>query len=85
MYKIYLSNEADKFYAKATNPEKKKIDKVITRISQDPFHFSKKLRGEFAGLYAVRAWPYRITYTIDAKGKRVFVAAIAHRQQIYKR
>ena len=85
MYKIYLSNEADKFYVKTSSPEKKKIDKIISRISQDPFRFSKKLRGEFVGLYSVRAWPYWITYTVKTKDRQIFIVSIAHRQQIYKK
>ncbi len=85
MFKILLSKEADKAYEKFPISEKKKIDKVIFRISQDPFRSSKKLQGEFAGLYAVRAWPYRVTFTMDTKAKKVFIVSIAHRQSIYKK
>jgi len=84
MYKIFLSREADKSYERLPSAEKKKIDKVLARISQDPYRLSKKLQGEFAGLYAIRAWPYRITYTVEAFSKKIFIVAIAHRQSIYK-
>lgn len=85
MYKIFLSREADKSYERLPSAEKKKIDKVLSRVSSDPYRLSKKLRGEFAGLYAVRAWPYRITFTMDTKAKKVFIVYIAHRQSIYKK
>ncbi len=85
MFKILLSKEADKAYEKLPSSEKKKIDKVIFRIAQDPLRSSKKLQGEFAGLYTVRAWPYRITFTIDTKARKVFIVYIAHRQSIYKK
>ncbi len=85
MFKIFLSKEADKAYEKLSSPEKKKIDKVIFRISQDPLRSAKKLRGEFSGLYAIRAWPYRITFTLDKKTRKVLIAYIAHRQSIYKK
>ena len=85
MFKIRLSKEADKAYEKLPSPERKKIDKMLFRISQDPFRSSKKLQGEFAGLYAVRAWPYRITFTLSTKTRKVFIVSIAHRQSIYKK
>jgi len=84
MYKIFLSREADKSYEHLPLAEKKKIDKILAKIAEDPFRFSKKLQGEFAGLRAVRAWPYRITFTVGTKEEKVFIAAIAHRQSIYK-
>ena len=85
MYKFFLSREADKSYEQLPLAEKKKIDKILAKIAEDPFRFSKKLQGEFAGLRAVRAWPYRITFNVSSKEKQIFVAAIAHRGKIYKR
>ncbi len=84
MFKISLSKEADKAYSRFPHPDKKKIDKVIERMSADPFVGSKRLQGEFTGLYAVRAWPYRVTYTVDIAIKKISIVAIAHRQSVYK-
>lgn len=84
MFKILLSKEADKAYERLPHPEKRKIDKVFRRMSADPFVGSKRLQGEFAGLHAVRAWPYRITYTVDTSNKKISVVTIAHRQSVYK-
>jgi mRNA-degrading endonuclease RelE of RelBE toxin-antitoxin system len=84
MFEIFLSKEADKAYQKLPTPEKRKIDRVLSRLGTDPFSYSKRLQGEFSGLQATRAWPYRLTFTVDTKDKKVFIVVIAHRQQIYK-
>ena len=83
LYKIVFTEEADTSYQKLPKPEKNKIDRVLKRLQTQPFFFAKKLKGELQDLYAVRSWPYRITFF--AEGKTLYIVAIAHRQSVYKK
>ena len=42
----------------------KKIIRKLQFLATEPLS-GKALKGEFEGLYSIRAWPYRITFTID--------------------
>lgn len=61
--------------------EKKKIVKKIELLSQDPY-VGKALKGEFSSLYSLRAWPYRIVYSILKK--KIVIHTVSHRQSGYK-
>lgn len=82
MFEVFFSEKADNQYNKLQKTDKLKIDKILQRLRLDPYKFSKKLKGEFEGLYAIRAWPYRITYIIELK--KIYIISIKHRQSIYK-
>lgn len=61
--------------------EKKKIIRKIELLATEPYA-GKALKGELEGLYSVRAWPYRIVYTIAKKS--VIIYSISHRQGVYR-
>ena len=60
-----------------------KIEQKLRLLEMNPY-LRKKLEGKFAGLYTLRAWPYRIIYFIDNKQKTIFAVSILHRQGAYK-
>lgn len=68
-----------------TLPQKdqEKIKKVLESLQKNPYS-GKKLSGELMGLYSVRAWPYRVIYTILKKELVVLVVAVAHRKDAYR-
>jgi len=83
MFRLFLTKQASRQYEKLSFSDKSKINRIFERLKTDPFVFSKKLRGEFEGLFAVRAWPYRITFTVDKK--KIYIVSIIHRQSVYKK
>ena len=83
MYRVILKRQAKKQLEKLGKKEQRKIKQAIDFLSADPFS-GKKLTGEHKGEYTLRAWPYRIIYTIAKKKVTVFVLAIGHRQGVYK-
>jgi addiction module RelE/StbE family toxin len=81
--KIIITPKAQKHYRKIPQSAQKKIKKQIATLEKDPL-IGKKLEGELEGARSLRAWPYRIIYTIDTKHQTIYVVSIAHRQGVYK-
>lgn len=80
---VILSKDAAKQFNHLVKSEQKKIKKKLILLESDPLA-GKKLSGEFAGNFTLRAWPYRIMYKINGQNQRVEVSAILHRQGVYK-
>lgn len=80
---VILSKNAAKQFAHLPKIEQAKIKKKLLLLNEDPLA-GKKLAGELENDRSLRAWPYRIIYTINQKGKRVEVSSILHRQGAYK-
>lgn len=80
---LALSKNAQREYERIPERERAKIKKKLISLKNSP-HSSKKLSGEFAGYYSIKAWPYRILYEINKKKNVVEVHKISHRQRAYK-
>lgn len=61
--------------------EQRKIFRKLENVTKDP-RIGKFLTGKYQGFLSLRAWPYRILYTIDRDV--IIVYSIAHRQGAYK-
>lgn len=83
MIQVVITSEASKQYKHLPPQEKIKIKKKLTLLEQDPLA-GKKLSGELSGYRSLRAWPYRIIYTIDESNLSVTIKTIVHRQEAYK-
>ncbi len=83
--KVFLTSDAQKQFLKLPKPERKKIEKKLKLLTENPYT-GKKLSGEYASYRSLRAWPYRIIYTISPASKQevITVLAILHRQGAYK-
>lgn len=66
---------------KLPHSEKKKVIRKLELLTTDP-QAGKSLKGEFEGLYSLRAWPYRIIYEITKT--TIIVYSVGHRQGVYK-
>lgn len=82
-YSLFFKNTAVKSIEKLSLKDKQKVARVLESLKEDPFS-GKKLSGKFKDLYSIRAWPYRIIYTIIKKELVVLVVDVAHRQGVYK-
>ncbi len=82
MFDLVLTKEAQKDLIHLPKNENKKILKKFGLLKEYPLS-GKLLKGDFAGFYSLRAWPYRIIYTIE-KTKIIVIHRVEHRQSVYK-
>jgi len=80
---VIVTPTAQKDLKSLPKTEKVKVKKKIAILENKPYS-GKKLGGEFYGAYSLRAWPYRIIYTIHKKQQKIFIVSISHRQGAYK-
>ncbi|MBI4722552.1 MAG: type II toxin-antitoxin system RelE/ParE family toxin [Candidatus Stahlbacteria bacterium] len=87
MYEVFVSNEAEKYYKKLEKDTKRRINKCIDVISNEPFFgfHIKRLHGELEGKYRYESGGLRIIYEIDKKNKNVEIKAIRSRGDVYKK
>ena len=81
--KVIITPRAQKDFSKLPPTERKKIQRHLLVLASDPF-IGKKLEGELQDQRSLRAWPYRILYSVKQREKEVWVASILHRQGAYK-
>ena len=82
MSNVILSKKAEDNFAKLPTNQKNKVNKKLFSLTSDPYS-GKKLKGEYAEYYSLKAWPYRIIYFIMRNGN-IWVTSILHRQGAYK-
>lgn len=80
---VVLSKRAARQYKLLPKPEQAKIKKKLIALETNPLA-GKKLSGELAGDRSLRAWPYRIIYSINEVEQQVEISDILHRQGVYK-
>lgn len=83
-YKVVWDERALKDLKKI---DKKKIDKIMTRVetylARDPEKLGKVLVGKFMGFYRYGYGDYRIVYSILKQEITIAVVRISHRSSIY--
>ena len=87
MFEVLVSHEADKYYKKQDRDTKRRINKCIDDLSQEPLFglHIKKLHGPLEGKHRYEVGGIRIVYEVNTKGKIVEVKAIKSRGDVYKR
>lgn len=83
MAQIVFTKTAEKSFLKVPLSAKKKIEKAIEKLAQNPLA-GEKLKGEFEGQYKLYAWPYRVIYIFSAEDSTVTIVELKHRQGVYK-
>jgi mRNA interferase RelE/StbE len=84
MYKLVYSKEAVRQITKLSERIKKQIRTAIEKISGTP-EIGKELLNELHGLRSYRSGNYRIIYEIDKKCITIWVLAIGHRKDVYRK
>lgn len=86
MYRIKLSSDAEKVYAKCDKVLAKKLARCFKNLEENPrFHSNiKPLKGSYSGYYRYRVGDYRVVYSIEDKLVVVNVILIAHRSKVYE-
>lgn len=85
MYKVVLSREAERAYAKAETPLARKLARCFAQLENDPRSGNnvKRLTGPLEGLYRYRVGDARVVYQIDDGRQTVSVVTIADRRDVY--
>ena len=82
-FRVEIKRTAEKELANLTQEAQQRIAKALMRLVEQPFPAGfKKLKGSTD--YRIRIGDYRILYTVDTRGKSVFVFAIGHRREVYR-
>lgn len=86
MYRVELSQEAQRFYDRCGKAIAKKLVRCFESLEKNPRQGNniKPLKGPFAGSYRYRVGDLRVVYTIHEKEVAVFVITIAKRSDVYK-
>ncbi len=83
-YRIYLRPAAARDLEKLSANVRARIERVIDLLAGNPRpHGSRKLVG-FEHEWRLRVGDYRVLYAIDASEKRVTIARVAHRREVYR-
>jgi mRNA interferase RelE/StbE len=87
MYEILISHEAEKLYLKQDKDTKRRLNKCIDELSQEPLSGAhiKKLHGDLKGKYRYRLGDIRIVYSVNVKNKTVEIRTIKSRGEAYKK
>ena len=80
--KIVFSAISARQIKRLPRSEQVKVLRKINRLAANPF-IGKPLKGKFAKLYSLKAWPYRIIYRPNP-GREIFINIVQHRQGVYK-
>lgn len=60
------------------------LDFMLGPLLVNPKRVGKPLRGDLAGLFSARVGAYRVVHEIDRPARRVLVAMIDHRADVYR-
>jgi mRNA interferase RelE/StbE len=85
MFRVELSNEAQRFFDRCDKPVAKKLARCFQSLERNPRSGNniKPLKGKFVGSYRYRVGDLRVVYTIDDRAVVVFVITIAKRSDVY--
>ena len=82
-YRIIIEKQARKDMKKLSPKTRSRVNATITILRENPF-MGKQLKGDLAGLWSLRVWPYRILYIIEREIVTVTVLEVGHRQGVYQ-
>lgn len=80
---IYYKPEAIRRLKRLGTVEKQKVRRKIINLPINPY-IGKKLKGEFAGLRSLKAWPFRVIYSFDQKSQTIIIITVDYRGEVYK-
>ncbi|OLS23842.1 MAG: hypothetical protein HeimC3_23140 [Candidatus Heimdallarchaeota archaeon LC_3] len=81
MYKILITNRAEKDIKLLNKSLKKTIGEKIDLLRENPVKYSRKLSDSKIGNYRLRVGDYRIVF--DIEDNFIIILRIGHRRKIY--
>ena len=85
MYRIIVSQSAEKEMGKLPAHVNRRIEVAINALANNPRpHGCKKLKGTYEPTWRIRVGDYRIVYSIDDAIKIIDIRKVGHRKNIYE-
>lgn len=83
-YEVVVGAEAAKAIRRLPKRVQAAVVAALSALESDP-RAGKPLTGELAGVWSLRRGDYRVLYRIDDRARRVEVARVGHRRDVYQR
>jgi mRNA-degrading endonuclease RelE of RelBE toxin-antitoxin system len=83
-YEVAVAHRAAKDLRRLDRTEQRAILAALDGLGSDP-RSGKPLVGELTGVWSLRRGDCRILYRLDDQARRVEVARIGHRRDVYRR
>ncbi|HUZ86197.1 MAG TPA: type II toxin-antitoxin system RelE/ParE family toxin [Candidatus Baltobacterales bacterium] len=83
LYQVVVSAEARKSVRRLPKEVNAAVVVALAALGSEP-RAGKSLVGELRGLWSLRRGDYRVLYRINDETKRVEVARIRHRRDVYR-
>jgi mRNA interferase RelE/StbE len=83
MYKICITNRAEKDLRRLERSTKNRVVTAISSLTEEPRPAGcSKIKSE-EGVWRIRIGDWRIAYLIDASSQEITIIRIAHRREFY--
>lgn len=83
-YEVVVGNDAARSIRRLPKQSQKPVVEALIKLGADP-RAGKPLVGELAGIWSLRRGDYRVLYRIDDLERRLEVARVGHRREVYRR
>ncbi|MGH7903820.1 MAG: type II toxin-antitoxin system RelE family toxin [Candidatus Dormibacteraceae bacterium] len=83
-YEVVIAANAERDIRRLAPEVRRRIMAGVTVLETGP-RSGKRLTGVLGGLWSLRRGDYRVLYRIDDRARRVEVARIGHRRDVYRR
>ncbi len=82
-YKVILTRRAAKDISSLEPEVKDRIAEALTKYSEDPLSYAKKMVDPSLGTYWFRIGDYRAIF--DIVGEEIVILRVGHRREIYRK
>lgn len=83
-YEVIIAADAVRSIRRLPKPNQTSVVAAMAGLAVDP-RMGKPLVGGLSGIWSLRRGDYRLLYRIDDAARRVEVARVGHRREIYRR
>jgi len=82
-YKVVFTRRAAKDISNLDPEVKDRIKEALTKYSEDPLGYAKKMVDPSLGTYRFRIGDYRVIF--DIEGEEIVILRVGHRREIYRK
>ena len=83
-YEVVLAADVVRSIRRLPKQYQASVIAALGALATDP-RLGKPLVGELSGIWSLRRGDYRLLYRIDDGARRIEVARVGHRREIYRR
>ncbi len=82
-YRVVLGSQAARSIRRLPKQFQKAVVSALVSLGGDP-RAGKPLTGELSGIWSLRRGDYRVLYRIDDRARRIEIARVGHRRDVYQ-